>query len=68
MCLAKAYISGKDGEPILEDIARIWVEGDHMQAVTLFGQEKIIDGKLLEIDFARSKVIVISNKEPTAES
>jgi predicted RNA-binding protein len=58
MCLAKAYISGKDGESILEDIARIRIDGDRVQAVTLFGQEEVIIGRLLEVDFSRSRVIV----------
>ena len=58
MCLAKAYLNKKDNESILQDIARMKFDGDRIELETLFGQEKVITGKVLEIDFMASKVIV----------
>lgn len=55
MCLAKAYL-GK--EIVLEDIAKIRVEGNTLSLRTLFGEQKQIEGILKEIDFQGSKVVI----------
>jgi predicted RNA-binding protein len=58
MCLAKAFIDNSSKQPILEDIARLRVQGDRVELETLFGQEKIIPGRVVEIDFSTSKILL----------
>jgi len=62
MCLAKAYTNREMGEPILENISHMDLDGKTIRMETMFGEEKVIKGKVLEVDFENSKVILdISN-------
>jgi len=58
MCLAAAYLNEGSGEPILRDIARVRFVGGNVEMETLFGEEKVISGRLLEVDFSTSKIIM----------
>lgn len=58
MCLARAYLNRGDGEPILRDIAHIRLDGNSVEMETLFGEEKVISGRVLEIDFSTSEIIL----------
>ena len=65
MCLANAYPKEEMNEPILEDIAHMQLDGDRIRMETMFGEEKVILGKVLEVDFESSKVIVELYNTPT---
>jgi len=65
MCLATAYLSAAGSEPIMRDIAHIRFEGDQLELKTLLGEGKIISGKVLEIDFLASRIIVESHAPTT---
>jgi len=56
MCLAKVYQATEGDKPILEDIAYVIVEGERIEVETLFGERKILQGKVCKIDFLRSRV------------
>ena len=58
MCLATAYLNKRMDEPILRDIAHVRFHGDRVEMETLFGEEKVIPGRVLEVDFVTSKVIL----------
>jgi len=58
MCLANAYINGKMVEPILENISHMDINGKSIRMETMFGEEKVIQGKVLEVDFENSKIVV----------
>ena len=58
MCLAKAYLNKQDNEPVLQDIAFIRLHDNHVELETLFGQEKVIQGRVIEIDFSTSKILL----------
>jgi predicted RNA-binding protein len=58
MCLATAYLHKGSEEPILRDIAHVRFHSDRVEMETLFGQEKVIPGRVLEIDFSTSKIIL----------
>ena len=58
MCLAKAYLNKSAGNPILQDIARMRLHDDRVELETLFGEEKIIPGRVVEIDFSTSKIVL----------
>jgi len=56
MCLAKVYEVTEDGEPIIEDIAYMIIDGNHVEIETLFGERKVFQGKVRQVDFVKSRV------------
>ena len=58
MCLAKAYFNKSVDNPILQDIARMRLHDDQVELETLFGEEKVISGRVVEIDFSTSKILL----------
>jgi predicted RNA-binding protein len=58
MCLAKAYFNRLTDNPILQDIARMRLYDDQVELETLFGEEKVIPGRVVEIDFSTSKIVL----------
>ena len=58
MCLAKAFVSNWNGQPVFQDIARMRVNGNRVELETLFGEEKVVPGRVIEIDFTASKILV----------
>jgi predicted RNA-binding protein len=60
MCLGKVYQSEESNEPLLENIAHLRLEGDQVELETLFGEKKAFQGRLREIDFVRSRIIMQS--------
>ena len=64
MCLAKAFTSKEMLEPILENISHMDLDGKSIRMETMFGEEKVIQGKILEVDFENSKIIVEPFNKP----
>ena len=58
MCLAKAYPSTERNRSFLENITYMKLDGDCIQIETMFGEETVIQGRVLEVDFENSKVVV----------
>jgi predicted RNA-binding protein len=58
MCLAAAYQGAQSDQPILREIAHMTLNGNVIELETLFGEKKVLQGKLKEIDFMESKVII----------
>jgi len=58
MCLAKAYFNKSADNPILQDIARMRLHDNQVELETLFGEEKVISGRVVEIDFSTSKILL----------
>ncbi len=56
MCLAKVYEVTEDGEPIIEDIAYMTIDGNRVEIETLFGERKVFQGKVRQVDFVKSRV------------
>jgi len=57
MCQSNAYIT-KDGkeEMILSDIISIKPTGNHLRLTNLFGEEKIIEASIEEVDLLHHKI------------
>ena len=64
MCLAKAYINREMAEPILENISHMDLNDESIRMETMFGEEKTIKGRVLEVDFENSQVIIDSYDAP----
>jgi predicted RNA-binding protein len=58
MCLAKAYPSTERNRSFLENITYMKLDADSIQIETMFGEKTVIQGRVLEVDFENSKVIV----------
>jgi len=58
VCLAKAYLKQCSDKPLLEDIAHMRVHDNYVELATLFGEEKVIPGRVVEIDFSTSKILL----------
>jgi predicted RNA-binding protein len=56
MCLARVYEATEDGEPIIEDIAYMTIDGNRVEIETLFGERKVFQGKVRQVDFVKSRV------------
>lgn len=60
MCLATAYLTKEDKEPILSDIAHVRFDGERVEMKTLFGNERVVKSRLVEVDFSTSKIKIVA--------
>lgn len=58
MCLAKVYEDMESDKPILEDLALVIIDDNRLELETLFGDRKVFLGKVREIDFVKSRVVI----------
>ena len=63
MCLAKAYLNKWGDEPVLQDIAHMRLRGEQVELETLLGEEKVIPGRVVEVDFATSRILLDKHRE-----
>ena len=58
MCLAKAFLNNWDGQPVFQDIAHLQINGHSVEMRTLFGEQRVIPGHIVKIDFMTSRVLL----------
>ena len=63
MCLAKAYLNKWGDEPVLQDIAHMRLLNGEVELETLLGEEKVIAGNVVEVDFTASRILLDENRE-----
>ena len=56
MCMAKLYEAKEGDKPIVEDIARMVIADRRVEVETLFGEKKVFQGKVRQIDFLKSQI------------
>jgi predicted RNA-binding protein len=56
MCMAKLYEAKEGDKPIVEDIARLTIADRRVEVETLFGERKVFQGKVRQIDFLKSQI------------
>ena len=56
MCMAKLYVAKEGDKPILEDIARMIIADRQVEVETLFGEKRVFQGKVRQIDFLKSQI------------
>jgi len=54
--MAKLYEAKEGDKPILEDIARLTITDRRVEVETLFGEKKVFQGKVRQIDFLKSQI------------
>lgn len=64
MCLAKAYLNKWGDKPVLQDIAHMWLHGERVELETLLGEEKVIPARVVEVDFATSRILLDEHNGP----
>ena len=63
MCLAKAYLNKWGNEPVLQDIASMRLHRERVELETLFGEEKVIPGRVVEVDFTTSRILLDEHRK-----
>jgi len=58
MCLAKVFVNDWSGQPVFQDIAQMRINGNKVELETLFGEEKVVPGRVIEVDFTASRILV----------
>ncbi len=58
MCLAKVYWNEETDHPVLTDVAYLKLDGKRIEIMTLLEESKTFQGKIKEIDFLSSKIII----------
>jgi predicted RNA-binding protein len=56
MCMAKLYEVEEGDKPIVEDIARMVIADRQVEVETLFGEKRVFQGKVRQIDFLKSQI------------
>jgi predicted RNA-binding protein len=56
MCMAKLYEAKEGDKPIVENIARLTIADRQVEVETLFGEKKVFQGKVRQIDFLKSQI------------
>jgi predicted RNA-binding protein len=56
MCMAKLYEAKEGDKPIVEDIARMVIADGRVEVETLFGEKKVFQGRVRQIDFLKSQI------------
>jgi len=54
--MAKLYEAKEGDKPILEDIARMVIADRRVEVETLFGEKRVFQGKVRQIDFLKSQI------------
>jgi len=54
--MAKLYEAKEGDKPIAEDIARLTIADRQVEVETLFGERKVFQGKVRQIDFLKSQI------------
>ena len=54
--MAKLYEAKEGDKPIVEDIARLTIADRQVEVETLFGEKKVFQGKVRQIDFLKSQI------------
>jgi predicted RNA-binding protein len=54
--MAKLYEAKEGDKPIVENIARLTIADRQVEVETLFGEKKVFQGKVRQIDFLKSQI------------
>jgi predicted RNA-binding protein len=54
--MAKLYEAKEGDKPVVEDIARMTIIDRQVEVQTLFGERRVFQGKVREIDFLKSQI------------
>jgi predicted RNA-binding protein len=58
MCLANVYKNGNMDESLLTEVAYLKLDDNQIEVETLLGESKVFRGKIKEIAFLNSKIVM----------
>jgi predicted RNA-binding protein len=59
MCESKVYLATEETEElVMEDVTSIRPEGEGYRLASLFGEEKVVEGRIKEIDLLKHRVVL----------
>ncbi len=59
MCQTTAYLIEEGKEvPLLEDVVNITPEEGRVRIVNLFGEEKVVEGRIQQIDLLSHRIVI----------
>jgi len=61
--LAKVYLNKWGDEPVLQDIASMRLHRERVELETLFGKEKVVSGRVIEISFSTSRILLDTSRQ-----
>jgi predicted RNA-binding protein len=66
MCLSSVYIdSGGGRKQIMSDVARMEAASEGFLLIDLFGERKLVQGRIKRIDFIDEHTVVLESDEKT---
>jgi len=68
VCLAKAYLNKWGNESVLQDIAHMRLRDGRVELETFLGEEKVITGEVVEVDFVTSRILLNEDHEAEKSS
>ena len=68
MTLGKAYRNKWDEKPLIKDIVHMRLQCGRLELVTIHGDEKVILGDEIEVDFATGRILLGEHYEAGKES
>ncbi|MEN4017229.1 MAG: CooT family nickel-binding protein [Methanobacterium sp.] len=60
MCESTVYST--DGDTIMEDILHIKIDGEKINLIDILGQEKKLEGKIVELDLDKHSIFIKLNE------
>ena len=64
MCLAKAYVRSQADDPgatlVMENVAHVEVDADQIRVRSLFGDAKVVRGRIASMDFSENRLMLES--------
>jgi len=54
--MAKLYEAKEGDKPIVENVARLTIADRRVEVETLFGEKRVFQGKVRQIDFLKSQI------------
>jgi len=62
MCESKVYLMTEQGEQlVLDDVTSLQPEADGYRLVNLFGEQKLVPGRIKDIDLLKHRILLEPN-------
>jgi predicted RNA-binding protein len=60
--VCESTVYSTDGDTIMEDILHIKIDGEKINLIDILGQEKKLEGKIVELDLDKHSIFIKLNE------
>jgi len=61
MCQTTVYLlEGGQEKPLFQDVVSVVPEGENVKIVNLFGEEKVVPGRIKRVDLLTHRILILS--------